>query len=104
GALEALQEGLAGVDLRLGAGAFSSEALDDVHTVVISPGLNPREEPVAALLDAAQARGIEVLGEIELFARALADLREQGYAPAVVAVTGTNGKTTVTALVRTLAE
>lgn len=104
GALEALHDGVAGVDLRLGAGAFSPEALDAVHTLVISPGLNPREEPVVGLLDAARARGIEVLGEIELFARALADLREQGYAPAVVAITGTNGKTTVTALVRTLAE
>ena len=38
-------------------------------------------------------------GEIELFAQALAALaHERGYAPKVIAITGTNGKTTVTAL------
>uniref|UniRef100_UPI003341320A UDP-N-acetylmuramoyl-L-alanine--D-glutamate ligase n=1 Tax=Castellaniella defragrans TaxID=75697 RepID=UPI003341320A len=104
GGLEGLREHVGEADLRLGAGAFTPEALDEVHTLVISPGLNPREEPVAGLLAAARARDVEVLGEIELFARALADLRGQGYAPAVVAVTGTNGKTTVTALVRNLAQ
>src|SRR5699024_7021746 len=40
------------------------------------------------------------IGEIELFAMALRDMRKQGYAPRVLAVTGTNGKTTVTAMVR----
>src|SRR5690606_10014474 len=60
--------------------------------------------PVAGLLAAARERGIEVLGEIELFARALADLRAQGYTPTLLAVTGTNGKTTVTSLVRHLIE
>ncbi|WP_269496884.1 UDP-N-acetylmuramoyl-L-alanine--D-glutamate ligase [Castellaniella sp. S9] len=104
GGLEGLREDVIDADLRLGADAFAPDALDEVHTVVISPGLNPREEPVAGLLAAACTRGIEVLGEIELFARALADLREQGYAPKTVAVTGTNGKTTVTALVRRLAQ
>lgn len=39
-------------------------------------------------------------GEIELFAQALAALKaERGYAPKVIAITGTNGKTTVTSLV-----
>jgi UDP-N-acetylmuramoylalanine--D-glutamate ligase len=38
-------------------------------------------------------------GELDLFARALADLKaERGYAPKVLAITGTNGKTTVTSL------
>ncbi|MER1968862.1 UDP-N-acetylmuramoyl-L-alanine--D-glutamate ligase [Castellaniella sp. GW247-6E4] len=104
GGLEGLRARVADADLRLGADALVPEALEDVHTLVLSPGLNPRQQPVAALLAAARARGIEVLGEIELFARAFADLRGQGYAPAMVAVTGTNGKTTVTALVRCLAE
>src|SRR5690606_25978749 len=71
---------------------------------VLSPGLYPREEPVAAFLAQARESGIEILGEIELFARALKDMGAQGYTPSVLAVTGTNGKTTVTALTRTLAE
>ena len=51
------------------------------------------------MLDAAGERSIPVVGEIELFARALATLRdERDYRPKVVAITGTNGKTTVTQL------
>ena len=39
------------------------------------------------------------MGELDLFAHALADLKaERGYAPQVLAITGTNGKTTVTAM------
>ena len=50
-------------------------------------------------------RGIAVGGELSLFASALAELKaQQGYAPGVLAVTGTNGKTTVTALTGQLVE
>lgn len=104
GGLDALAADGIAADLRLGPDALAEAALDEVHTLVLSPGLNPHEAPVAPLLAAARARGIEVLGEIELFARALADLRAQGYAPALLAVTGTNGKTTVTSLTRHLAD
>src|SRR5690606_1298254 len=38
------------------------------------------------------------------FARALADMATQGYDPNVLAITGTNGKTTVTAMTRQLVE
>ena len=50
--------------------------------------------------------GLPVGGELDLFAQALADLRSRsGYAtPAVLAITGTNGKTTVTALTGQLVE
>src|SRR5690606_27568839 len=80
------------------------EALDDVHTIVLSPGLAPSEEPVRSFLEIARQRGVDVVGEIELFARALADMSEQGYKPSVLAVTGTNGKTTVTAMARQLVQ
>jgi UDP-N-acetylmuramoylalanine--D-glutamate ligase len=51
------------------------------------------------LLQAAQQRGIAVAGELELFARGLAQLKTSiGYAPRVLAITGTNGKTTTTAM------
>lgn len=104
GGLAALQAQGIGADLRLGAQALEPAVLDDVHTLVLSPGLNPYEPAVAGLLAAARDRGVDVLGEIELFARALADMRAQGYAPAVLAVTGTNGKTTVTSLTRHLVQ
>lgn len=93
----------ADVEYRLGAEHFQGDALRDVCSVVISPGLSPREEPVRTLLAAAAERGIEVIGEIELFARALRDMAEQGYSPKILAVTGTNGKTTVTVMARELA-
>ena len=65
--------------------------------VVRSPGIAPA--PMAALAAAASAVGVPVLGELGLFAGALRTLAEaQSYRPAVLAVTGTNGKTTTTAL------
>ncbi|MCX8517456.1 MAG: UDP-N-acetylmuramoyl-L-alanine--D-glutamate ligase, partial [Rhodoferax sp.] len=68
-----------------------------VRAVFKSPGLAPAD--TASLINAAQALGLWVGGELSLFAQALQDLAEtQGYAPKLLAITGTNGKTTVTAL------
>ncbi|AYM74799.1 UDP-N-acetylmuramoylalanine--D-glutamate ligase [Janthinobacterium sp. HH103] len=86
------------------AGAFSAELLDGVDFVAVSPGLAPGRE-LAGIAPAAQEKNIPVWGEIELFAQALAALKaERGYAPKVIAITGTNGKTTVTSLVGLLCE
>jgi len=74
----------------LRTGPFSESLLEGVSLVCLSPGLPLRE----VVVQAAVARGIPVIGDIELFAwhvRAEAASR-------VLAVTGTNGKTTVTAL------
>lgn len=90
------------VDFRLGEGHLVDDALDGVERIVLSPGLSPLHEPVKTFLARAAQREIEVLGEIELFARALTDMAEQGYRPNVLAVTGTNGKTTVTAMTHQL--
>ena len=81
------------------AGSFSPALLDDVDLLALSPGLSPTRSAAATLVKAAGKRRIEVVGEIELFARELARLKsERGYAPRVVGVTGTNGKTTTTRL------
>ncbi len=57
------------------------------------------------MVDAARAIGLPVGGELDLFAKALAALAQQhGYAPKVLAITGTNGKTTVTSLTGHLLE
>jgi len=73
-------------------GAFDASLLDGVDLVCLSPGL-ALAEPV---VQAAIARGLPVLGDIELFAWAV---RAMPAMPRVAAITGTNGKTTVTALV-----
>jgi len=79
-------------------GAFDTGLLDGVDFVAVSPGLAPERE-LAAIGPAARERAVPLWGEIELFAQALAQLRaEQGYAPKVIAITGTNGKTTVTSM------
>ena len=85
-------------DAEFSGGAFTPSLLEDVDFVALSPGLMPGKE-LAAILPRAKEKGISVWGEIELFAQALATLRsERGYAPKVIAITGTNGKTTVTSL------
>ena len=86
------------------AGAFDASLLQDCELLAVSPGLAPRGE-LAQILPAAQAAQIPVWGEIEIFAQALSALRaERGYAPKIIAITGTNGKTTVTSIVGLLAQ
>jgi len=92
------------LDLRLGDGALNDATLEGVTRIIISPGLCPREAPLDAFLHQAAANGAEIIGEIELFALALSDLAQEGYRPKVLGITGTNGKTTVTALTRRLLE
>ena len=80
------------------AGEFAPALLDTIDVVVMSPGLSPRVE-LATLFAAAAEQNLPVWGEIELFAQALAALKqERGYQPKLLAITGTNGKTTVTSL------
>ena len=71
----------------------------------MSPGLAPNDARIAALLAAARAAGIPVQGELDLFAPRCEALRTTSdYAPKVIAITGTNGKTTTTALTALLVE
>lgn len=73
---------------------FASAPFD---MVLRSPGLSPAA--IAGVMNAAEARGIACGNELSLFAHALAELkRDRGYSPQVIAITGTNGKTTVTSL------
>jgi UDP-N-acetylmuramoylalanine--D-glutamate ligase len=79
-------------------GAFSTALLEGVELVAISPGLSPLAADLLPLITAARERDIPVWGELEFFAQALKTLGESGYAPKVIAITGTNGKTTTTSL------
>jgi UDP-N-acetylmuramoylalanine--D-glutamate ligase len=85
----ALREQVPLAELR--TGAFDAVLLEGISQVVISPGLS-LAEPV---VQEARRRGLPVVGDIELFAH-------EAQAP-VAAVTGTNGKSTVTTLVTALA-
>jgi UDP-N-acetylmuramoylalanine--D-glutamate ligase len=75
----------------------------DVRAVFKSPGLSP--ESVAPVWNAAVVAGLWVGTELTLFAQALTDLQNSmAYHPKVLAITGTNGKTTVTSLTGQLLE
>ena len=74
------------------AGGLDAQLLSGANAIVVSPGIAAR----GAFFDAARERGLPVLGDIELFARA-------ARAP-VVGVTGTNGKSTVTTLIGRMAQ
>ena len=90
--LAAVEALLPPADLFLGR--FAEEALEGVDQVVLSPGL-PRTLPLLAL---AAARGLPVIGDLELFA-----LQANAAGVPVVGITGTNGKSTVTTLVGEMA-
>ena len=86
-------------------GAFDAGLVEgqDVRAVFKSPGLSP--ESVAPVWRAAVAAGLWVGTELTLFAHALNDLQTSlAYHPKVLAITGTNGKTTVTSLTGQLLE
>ena len=78
---------------RIYEGAFDAEAFSGIDLIGISPGV-PLAEP---LVSQAIRIGIPVVGDMELFALAMQQL---GVArPKIVGITGSNGKTTVTAMV-----
>ena len=86
-------------------GAFDAALVHDqaLDAIYRSPGLAPAA--LAPVLEAARACQVSLGGELDLYSQALRTLRAQhGYAPAVLAVTGTNGKTTVTSLTSQLVQ
>lgn len=86
-------------DVPCSFGAFSSPLpLGEIAEVVASPGVS-LDEP---FLHDVRAAGIPIVGDIELFARALQAASPE--CPPLIAITGSNGKSTVTALVADMAE
>ena len=78
-------------DIAVFVGGFDADAFMSADVLVVSPGVSLREP----LIIEARARGVEILGDIEIFAH---------YAQApVIAITGSNGKSTVTSLVAEMA-
>lgn len=78
-------------DIAVAAGPFRPEILEGIDLVLISPGLS-LQEPV---VKRAKEAGIPVIGDVELFAR---EISARDPAPKLIAITGSNGKSTVTAM------
>jgi UDP-N-acetylmuramoylalanine--D-glutamate ligase len=90
---EARGKALAGVEIA----NLDEVDLSPFDSLVVTPGLPLNRHPIAAR---ARAAGVEIIGDVELFARARAELPEHK----VVGITGTNGKSTTTALVHHILE
>ena len=77
-------------------GPFGDDTFADVDAVAISPGVDRREPAVRRTLQ----RGVPVVGDVEIFAQAIARIaNERGKSrPQVLAITGSNGKSTVTSM------
>ena len=74
--------------VRIATGPLREDSFTGVDLVAVSPGISAKEPPIAA----AAARGVPVVGDVELFAQALPHLGGSK----VLAITGSNGKSTVT--------
>jgi UDP-N-acetylmuramoylalanine--D-glutamate ligase len=92
------------VEFQVVAG-FSDDCVqgNEIRALCRSPGLSPTQ--IAPVLGAARAIGVPIWGELDLFWLGLQSLKStQNYVPKILAITGTNGKTTVTALTGQLIE
>ena len=81
-------------EVRLHLGPFRADSFQGIDLIAISPGVDPRESLVAK----AAAGGVPLVGDVELFAQAQ-NAEATANRPRVIGITGSNGKTTVTALV-----
>ena len=90
--LDAIRAGMP--DVAIDTGAFRRASFERQDLLAVSPGVPLAEPEIAAAI----ARGVPAVGDIELFARGLDALcLERGIArPRVLAITGSNGKSTVT--------
>ncbi len=70
-------------------GGFTEDCFKEIDLIAISPGVSLAEPLLASALQ----RGVPVVGDVELFARAIAPRQSK-----IIAITGSNGKSTVTAL------
>ena len=91
--LAALKAAVPDAEVRLGK--FTDATFADADVLVMSPGVALATPAVAA----AVARGVPALGDVELFAQAVAGSKSK-----VIAITGSNGKSTVTTMVGKMCE
>ena len=86
-ALEQVAAELTAEGVSVGLGGHDLERIGRASLVVVSPGVPPDAPPIAV----AEQKGIEVVSEVEIALRFLPNVN-------YVAITGTNGKTTTTAI------
>ena len=83
--------------VQLRTGEFQSPDFSSAEMIAVSPGIDPRVGELAHAIK----RGMPVVGDVELFAQALSS---SAIAAPVIAITGSNGKSTVTAMCAAMCE
>lgn len=81
-------------DIKLSTGEFDQEILNRAKRLIVNPGLSVKQQSIVN----AKRHGVEIIGDIELFARQIKNSNVK-----LIGVTGSNGKSTVTSLVRQMA-
>ncbi|WP_269531698.1 UDP-N-acetylmuramoyl-L-alanine--D-glutamate ligase [Chitinimonas sp. BJYL2] len=84
-------------DVPVKLGPFTDTTFAGAESLIVSPGVSLAEPAVADAI----RRGIEAIGDIELFARALHTNKSRAK---IIAITGSNGKSTVTSMVGAMCE
>lgn len=82
------------------ANLLSEDVVKSLDLIAMSPGIHlfwPAPHPTVCF---AQKHGIELIGDLDLFQRAMQDIAAAKKDAKIVAITGTNGKSTTTALVQ----
>ena len=77
-------------EVKIQCGSFDTPEVKSAASIIVSPGVSIHQE----IFEKAKQRGAEIIGDVELFARSITT--------PVIAITGSNGKTTVTKLVAEL--
>jgi UDP-N-acetylmuramoylalanine--D-glutamate ligase len=73
--------------------------LTGIKILAMSPGLSPLEPKLGSFLALAREKQLSIWGELDFFQNALKSLAQiHNYLPKIIAITGTNGKTTTTAM------
>ena len=82
------------IDTKLYMGDFSKKLFKSAKTLIVNPAISINKKAIKA----ARKNGVEVIGDIELFAREMVN-----YSAKLVAITGTNGKSTCVSLLQQMA-
>ncbi len=72
---------------------------DKLDALVLSPGIQLTHPEPHAIVERANDAGVEIIGDLDLFARAVRAQADESHPARIIAISGTNGKSTITALV-----
>jgi len=76
-------------------GGHSNKVLENTNLIITSPGI----PPISPIIIEAEKKGVEIISELEFAYRVGVEKFGENFSNNIVAITGTNGKTTTTSLI-----